>query len=247
LNLTAADVKQIAAEAGADLCGIAAVERFYAAPHGFHPVDIFPRARAVAVVATRFPEGPFLATTMVPYTAANDALLEQMTRMLCTISLVVEGRCGTAAVPLPGEPYDYWDEKKHEGRGNLSLKHAGHLAGLGTLGRNTLLVTPRFGNRIVLGALLLDIDLESDPVMHASPCPENCRLCIEACPVRAIDGCSVNQMRCRRHSGTTTPKGYALYTCFRCRAVCPNGRGGLRHVERSSPAACSATEAIMCG
>ena len=236
MNLTSTIVKEIAAKAGADLCGIAAVDRFHAAPRGFHPTDIFPRTRSVLVAATRFPEAPFHARTMVPYTAANDALLERMTGILCTISLALEGCSAASALPLPGEPYDYWDEKKHEGRGNLSLKHAGQLAGLGTIGRNTLLATPRFGNRIVLGAVLLDIDLESDPVMPGNACPEGCRLCMDACPVGAIDGQSVNQMRCRRHSGTITPKGYALYTCFRCREVCPNGRG-TAHSEAISPSA----------
>lgn len=228
MNFGSDEVKHIASVCGAELCGIAPVDRFSAAPKGFHPVDSFPQARSVVVVATRFPEGPFHANTMVPYTAANDALLEQMSLMLCTIALSIEKRARVAALPLPGEPYEYWDEKKREGRGNLSLKHAGHLAGLGVLGRNTLLVTPQFGNRIVLGALVLDCPLEGDPVIDDDPCPADCRLCMDACPVNAIDGVSVNQRRCRARSGRVTKKGYALYTCFRCRKVCPNAGGTNR-------------------
>jgi len=225
LNLRSDDVKSIASMAGSALCGIASVDRFAGAPQGFHPADIFPRVRSVAVVAIRFPEGPFHAHTLVPYTAANDALMVEMTRMLCRIALDLEKNSTVEAVPVPGEPYEYWDEKKQEGRGILSLKHAGHLAGLGALGRNTLLVNPQFGNRIVLGALLLDAALESDRIIEDGPCKADCRLCMDACPVNAIAEVSVNQKRCRRNSGRITPKGYSLYTCCRCRQVCPNATG----------------------
>jgi epoxyqueuosine reductase QueG len=218
-------LKQFAAAAGADLCGIASVDRFNDAPAGFHPHDLWPAAKSVAVLAIGFPEAPFHAQTMVPYTAVNDRLLDQMTGLLCKVALEMERKYTAMALPMPGEPYEYWDAKKMEGRGNLSLKHAAWLAGLGVMGRNTLLVTPQLGNRLVLGALLLDVGLESDPMIDVDPCPADCRLCIEGCPVQAIDGRSVIQKRCRRHSGSVTEKGYALYTCFHCRSVCPNARG----------------------
>ena len=36
------DIKQILFDMGADLCGIASVDRFGQAPAGFHPHDVLP-------------------------------------------------------------------------------------------------------------------------------------------------------------------------------------------------------------
>ena len=47
-------IKDLAHRLGADLCGIAPVERFQGAPKGFHPQDIFPEAKAAVVLAKRF-------------------------------------------------------------------------------------------------------------------------------------------------------------------------------------------------
>ena len=52
-TLTAELIKQRAAELGADLCGIAPVERFSQAPAGFHPTDVLPDCRSVISVAAR--------------------------------------------------------------------------------------------------------------------------------------------------------------------------------------------------
>ena len=46
---------------GADICGIASINRFDDAPKGFHPCDIFPDCRSVIVFASHFP----LSTAMI--------------------------------------------------------------------------------------------------------------------------------------------------------------------------------------
>lgn len=38
------EVKQLAYELGADLCGIASIDRFDDAPKGYHPLDVLPPA-----------------------------------------------------------------------------------------------------------------------------------------------------------------------------------------------------------
>ena len=43
-------------------------------------------------------------------------------------------QAGASTNPIPcDEPYEFWDDEKKHGRGILSLKHAGVLAGLGTI------------------------------------------------------------------------------------------------------------------
>jgi len=219
------EVKEIASDLGADLCGVASVERFDGAPQGFHPEDIFPDTKSVIVIARRFPEGPFHSSSPVPYTAVSDSILNDVIRISCDLCIELERNDGLIAVPVPSEPYEYWDDDKKEGRGILSLKHAGLLVGLGSIGRNHLLVNEKYGNRIVLGAVLLNIELESDQVNDQRFCDDNCNLCIDSCPASAISEAGVNQKLCRGNSGYLNKKGYFLYVCNACRKVCPNGAG----------------------
>ncbi|MBN2224313.1 MAG: epoxyqueuosine reductase [Deltaproteobacteria bacterium] len=222
--ITAARIKKLAAQAGADLCGIAPVSRFSGAPHGFRPTDIWADARSVVVVAKRVPEGALLAPGPVPYKFAYDTTLQAVYLLMRDLALALQDS-GVTAVPVPSEPYEYWDEQKREGRGILSLKHAGVLAGLGVMGTNTLLTNDRFGNRITLGALLAGIDLAGDGAAAYTLGCETCNVCVASCPAGAIGEAGVDQKLCRDNSSTVTPKGYSLETCRACRTVCPKGRG----------------------
>ncbi len=221
---TASRVKKIAAKAGADLCGVAPVSLFSRAPRGFSPTDIWADTRSVVVVAKRLPEGAFLSENPVPYTFACDATVQAVFGLICDLAVRLQD-AGIAAVPVPSEPYVSWDDEKREGRGILSLKHAGRLAGLGIMGENTILTHPVLGNRITLGALLVNVSLEPDPVVEGDLACKGCGICAESCPAGAIGDGGVNQKRCRAASTTVTKKGYALYTCRVCRSVCPSGRG----------------------
>lgn len=66
----------------------------------------------------------------------------------------------------------------------LERDHAAR-AGLGYVGRNTLLVSPRYGSLLLLGELLLDVELDDydQPLMPAC-CAEN--YCAAACPTGAL-------------------------------------------------------------
>jgi epoxyqueuosine reductase len=223
--ITARTAKDTARQLGADLCGIAPVNRFEQAPKGFHPRDLFPQTQSVLAVAKRFPEGPFHSRSPIPYSVTNDVILAEVTRLVCELCGRLEHLGGLCAVPVPSEPYEHWDASNREGRGLLSLKHAGWLAGLGVMGKNSLLTNREFGNRICLGALLLDVELPGDAMADYQLCVESCRRCVEACPVHAIGVSIVNQKLCRGNSQGHTAKGEPIYVCNQCRAICPNGRG----------------------
>ncbi len=221
---TAKKLKKLAKKLGADLCGLAPADRFTDAPRGFHPRDIFPEVKTVFVLAIRFPSTALLATSAVPYTSACDIVLHQVLGLCVNLTHALE-KFGIRAVPVPSEPYEFWDEENKRGMGILSLRHAAYLAGLGVLGKNTLLITPQYGNMVTLGALLLDRELAPDRPLTYCVCAENCGVCIQSCPAQALGGVSVNQMACRAHSQYITKKGYSLYTCSVCRTICPYKNG----------------------
>jgi len=215
------EVKRMARELGADLVGIASVQRFEGAPEGTKPTDIFPPAQSVIALAKRFPNGVFSAKSPVPYTFASSVTLQEVFRLTCSLVLRLEDH-GVTAIPIPSEPYEHWDEDKREGRGLMSLKHIGFLAGLGVIGKNNLLTNERYGNLITLGAVLVNIPLKEDAIAEYTFCRSDCDICLRNCPSGAIDGKTVNQKRCREGSQMVTKKGYFLYTCNLCRKDCPS-------------------------
>ena len=177
------EIKEIAAQSGADACGIADISGFAAAPKGFHPTDILADAKSVIVFGKQFPEGTFRAKSTVPYTMVRNQLILRLDTIALNLSYRIE-EMGFLATPIPSsEPYEYWDSQRRRS-GILSLKHAAQIAGLGSIGKNTLLISPKFGNRLWLGGLVTNLEIEPDS--PAEPiCPDNCRICIEACPQSA--------------------------------------------------------------
>ena len=219
------DVKNLVMKAGADLCGIAPVERFADAPLGFHPSDIFGDCKAVVVFAKRLPTQSLFIDNCIPYTHVNDVVTREVDLMTIDISRRLED-VGIRNVIIPSDdPYLHWEPDRQYGRAILSLRHAGYLAGLGVLGDNTLLINDIYGNMIQLGAVLVDRALDGDPAAEYDACPEDCSLCLDACPQQALDGATVNQKRCRPKSNQVTPKGYTIKTCSICRSICPQCTG----------------------
>jgi epoxyqueuosine reductase len=218
-------IKEIAFEYGADLCGIATIERFKQAPKGFSPIDIYPETKSVVVIAKKLLEGIFLSNNPIPYTVTSDVIRHEIIQMVINICIRLEQEDDVIAVPVPSQPYHYWDEENRRGQGILSLRHAGYLAGLGIFGKNTLLTNNKFGNRIRLGALLTNVQVEPDKLADYEFCSDNCKICITNCPAGAINGKSVNQKLCRPVSQGHTTKGDELYLCNNCIKLCPNGKG----------------------
>jgi epoxyqueuosine reductase len=217
-------VKELVLAAGADLCGIAPVDRFASAPDGFRPTDLFPDAKSVIVFAKKIPASVFQTQSDIPYSFVDEVALHEVLRLSLDIAVRLEKE-HIAALPVPSEPYEYWDKESMTGRGLMSLKHAGYLAGLGVIGRNTLLCTPEYGNLIKLGALLADVELEPDPVLENKLCSDKCNLCTSGCPSGALTNGAVDQKKCRTWSEGATEKGAPIIVCYNCRRVCPNRAG----------------------
>ncbi|MDR7867559.1 MAG: hypothetical protein RIN56_12120 [Sporomusaceae bacterium] len=224
-NISAAEVKRRAAELGSDLCGIAPVERFADAPAGFHPADVLGGCKSVIVIAERFPCSVIASPSAAAYTFAILKAADQMDAITYRIASELD-RLGSCALAVPSrDPYDYWDEDKRHGQGILSLKHAAVRAGLGRMGKNTLLVNDKLGNMLCLGAVLVDRELAADPVAAYRTCEPDCRICLDACPAKALDGSTIEQRKCRSLCGKHTDGGGFVYACNLCRRSCPHYQG----------------------
>ena len=215
-------IREFARLHGADLVGIAPVSRFKNAPVGFHPKNIMSGVRSVIVIGMRFPLGLLQAKCKAATTKAYEIVFHRLDHCAYELSLFIE-ELGGKAVPVPADsPYEFWDAARQEGRGTLSHRHAAVLAGLGNLGKNGILITPEFGNRVNLASIMTDLPLQGDPLFLRKLCISSCEKCIEVCPSNAIgkDG-TVDQEKCRRFHSTTTSRGFRLFACWECRGVCP--------------------------
>jgi epoxyqueuosine reductase QueG len=110
-------------------------------------------------------------------TALEEAALE--------LVLWLEDR-GYPALIVPPTHVDPWrydgDPSKHL-TPILSLEHAAVEAGLGTLGLNLQLLTPEFGPRVMLSAVLSSVPVEPDRRVEAALClGPSCGRCLQACP-----------------------------------------------------------------
>ena len=89
----------------------------------------------------------------------------------------------------------------------LSLPHAAVEAGLGTLGLNLQLLTPEFGPRVLLTAVLCSVDVTCDSKMESALClGPSCGRCLKTCPADAVGHWTRDWPACDRFR---SPHGFA--------------------------------------
>jgi epoxyqueuosine reductase QueG len=214
-------IRTKAIELGADVCGFAAVERFDSSPTGFHPKDLYKNCESAIVFAVALPKGLYDVDPRLIYEHFNDLTCSQVDQISFHLANYLEVEYNAIGVPIPCDgPYEYWNTDKKEGKGLLSMKHAAINAGLGNMGKNTLFLNSKFGNRLVIGTVLTNLELVSDEYSK-SICLEPCNLCIMNCPVSAIHNNHVDQKLCREHTYSSNDRGFSTVECNTCRTICP--------------------------
>ena len=115
----------------------------------------------------------------------------------------------------------------------FSHKLSAHLAGLGWIGKNSLLITPDMGPRARWATVLTDAPLEATGPSLGEGCGD-CRECVDICPVKALTGqpfragearaVRIDASKCDRYFAKMREKDAETAVCGLCLYVCPYGR-----------------------
>lgn len=189
-------------------------------------LSVLPRARSVVVFAMELfrevidltkPERTMGATSLNDlYTSHANYINGQLTEAAYDAAKAFRS-VGLKALPFPSADSP-WDARFLEAV--LSYKHAGQAAGLGKIGWNGLLIAPDLGPRVRLSACVTEAELQPTGAVNMTFECDECRLCIEHCPAKAIaepptgEQYAVNKFAC---STFLTASGL----CNECMRVCP--------------------------
>jgi epoxyqueuosine reductase len=115
-------------------------------------------------------------------------------------------------------------------------------AGLGWIGKNTLLISPAYGSYCFIGGIILDTKLPEYPVQALPDLCGACSLCMDACPTQAITAPRVlDARRCISYQTVERKDGpdmnltgkfrNRVFGCDICQEVCPWNSKAKEHSE----------------
>lgn len=113
-------------------------------------------------------------------------------------------------------------------------------AGLGFIGHNSLMITPKLGSFTLLAEILCDFDVDGyHPPQIRSSCG-SCRRCLDSCPTSAFEspyvlnaGKCISYLSIEKKGQLSHPEremlGDWIFGCDICQEVCPFNHGPLKH------------------
>ena len=198
--LDAAELRQLALECGADDAGLVEISRPGLDPQRDELLRYFPWTKTLVSFVVRMAREPVRGA---PRSVANlefHRAGHEIDHIGAEIVSVLEARGIRAVNPSMGFPMEMYHTPSYA-PWVVSHKPITVEAGLGHMGIHRNLIHPKFGNFVLLGTVLTELDVETyDHPIEYNPCLE-CKLCVAACPVGAIgpDG-SFNFSSCLTHN-----------------------------------------------
>ncbi|MHA2620591.1 MAG: tRNA epoxyqueuosine(34) reductase QueG [bacterium JZ-2024 1] len=191
--------------------------------------NLAPFTRSVIVVLQNYrPEGPF----EVDPASAGAGVARYARGKDYHITLVERLRAFVRA--MQQELGETFEARVYTDTGAILERELAVRAGLGWIGKSTLLIAPRLGTYTLIGLVLTSLELAPDRPFVSDHCGK-CRACIEACPTHAIhEGRWLDARACISYwtienRGRVPPQYQHVKTnwwfgCDICQDVCPWNR-----------------------
>ena len=227
LEQLAGQVRSLAGNSTADLVGIAPGTEFSADELG-ELDEAFGEVNSVVVLAQRIVDPiqtvRFHSAPSYRESRIGASFADAMLRDACWHAKhILEGAAWKAAIPR-NQRYGTPDP-----RHSISYKKAAVLAGVGTFGRNQLLIHPEWGPWLWLRTVITNAPLPANRRLDFSPC-DGCGRCLELCPTGALSEDDIDRETCQRSVGEE-PEGstvlrlspHGRINCEECMRACPIG------------------------
>jgi len=167
---------------------------------GHRPEDLLPGTQSLICFGIPVPREVYRMPTYAVETIwrSQNLYYRRLDTLSVRFAALLEEN-GEQAVPVFGcMPLGI--NQKGEVIGYLNQIRMGEVAGIGVIGRNGLLLHSRYGARLMLGGVITTAALPAVryPDVAEPGCPPGCRICVDACPVKAISLAEkrVHIMRC---------------------------------------------------
>ena len=163
---------------------------------------------------------------------------------------VLQEKLQSLVTALRGRFTEPFEARVYTDTGPVQERIFAKYAGLGWLGKNTLLLNAKLGSWFFLGAILTTLDLQPALGQNELPPPDlcgTCRKCIDACPTEALVEPYVMDARlCISYltielrgsipEELREPMGRHVFGCDICQDVCPwNRRAPVTEAEEFQP------------
>ncbi|MEK6647071.1 MAG: hypothetical protein AABY84_10410, partial [Candidatus Firestonebacteria bacterium] len=190
MNLTE-EIKKEAVKLGADIVGIAPVERFKNAPLRMSPQGLLPDAKSVIVMgihhldaAVELSGYPTSQDNLGPYHTQSSAQNPKLDDLSFKMARFLEDK-GVKALPITASNiwrYYGYKDLKVDFAPDLVHRYAAVAAGLGEIGWSGLFLNPEFGPRTRIVSVITDAQLTPDPMYSGEPLCDKCMECVKHCP-----------------------------------------------------------------
>jgi epoxyqueuosine reductase len=194
MNKLKKEIKEYAKKLGADIVGIADVERFKNAPLRMSPKGLLPEAKSVIVCGIHHLNasielgGEPTPHDMGPYVSQSSVMNPKLDDISFLLARFLEDK-GYKTLPIVSSNiwrYKGYKDLKVHFAPDIGHRYAAVAGGLGEIGWSKVFLTKKFGPRQRLHAILTDLELEPDPLVRPGSICKKCMECVKDCPSYAI-------------------------------------------------------------
>jgi epoxyqueuosine reductase len=243
------ELKKLFTQNNIPIFGIAKASFLENEPSGYRPSDMLASAQSILCFGLPVPKGVFKSGERSEwmYWRAANVYYRNIDALLMRACSIVEEN-GQIAVPVFG-CFPYGIKGKGDFWGYMSLVKMAEAVGIGKIGKNGLLFHSKYGPRLMLGGIVTTASLSSMawPEKDQKGCPEDCFVCQEQCPVKAIDKTGkLDRVACIKYSmrspifsnllkagnfgsedvqminHLTAVDDHSMYRCIKCVSLCPH-------------------------